>query len=310
MIHRREILQGFFCSGAMLAAGGLPGVLQGPSSLCSPSPAQGPKIKAGEVLEHFLSRSSWVNREKTSDHVLAGDPEQLVDRCLVTWMPTFRALDQMVTRGIQMMICHEPAHWTNKDPRPDVDRVLQEKRQLIADKKLVVIRNHDCWDKWPDIGIPWAWAQFLGFGNKPKEIGANGYQHRYDAEQISVDDLARKIANRCASIGEAAVQVIGDGKKTVSRIGIGTGCGCSITAYQEMGCDCSIVCDDGSCYWSSIQQAEDLGHPVIRVNHGTSEEPGMVTMTRYINENITGLRAEHFPHGSTFRLVGSDRNQT
>jgi hypothetical protein len=62
--------------------------------------------------------------------------------------------------------------------------------------------------------------------------------------------------------------------------------------------------DDGSCYWSFIQGAEDIGHPVIRVNHGTSEEAGMVTMTQYINENIPGLRAEHLPHGCTFRLAG------
>jgi len=29
----------------------------------------------------------------------------------------------------------------------------------------------------------------------------------------------------------------------------------------------------------------------------------MVTMTKYINDNIDGLTAEHLPHGSTFRLV-------
>jgi len=45
-------------------------------------------------------------------------------------------------------------------------------------------------------------------------------------------------------------------------------------------------------------------HPVIRVNHGTSEEPGMVTLTKYINDTLKGVRAEHLPHGSTFTLVG------
>jgi len=41
------------------------------------------------------------------------------------------------------------------------------------------------------------------------------------------------------------------------------------------------------------------------VNHGTSEEPGMATLTEYINANLAGLRAEHLPHGSTFRLVAA-----
>jgi hypothetical protein len=30
----------------------------------------------------------------------------------------------------------------------------------------------------------------------------------------------------------------------------------------------------------------------------------MVTLTEYINAHLPGLRAEHLPHGSTFRLVG------
>lgn len=72
-----------------------------------------------------------------------------------------------------------------------------------------------------------------------------------------------------------------------------------------MGCDCPIVCDDGSIYWKGIQGAEDFAHPVIRVNHGTSEEPGMVTLTRYISDHLR-LQAEHYPHGSTFRLVGGE----
>ncbi len=74
-----------------------------------------------------------------------------------------------------------------------------------------------------------------------------------------------------------------------------------------MGCQCSIVCDDGSRYWADIQWAADAGHAVIRVNHGTSEEPGMVTLTRYINETL-GLQAELLAHGSTFRLVGGENH--
>lgn len=54
-----------------------------------------------------------------------------------------------------------------------------------------------------------------------------------------------------------------------------------------------------------FQRAGDAGHLAIRVNHGTSEEPGMVTLTQYINDHLEGLQAEHLLHGSTFRLVGA-----
>ena len=138
----------------------------------------------------------------------------------------------------------------------------------------------------------------------PAAVGARGYQHRYDIAPTPLDEFAARVAWRAAALGEPFVQVVGDGGQPVSRIGIGTGCGCDIRTFQAMGCDASIVCDDGSCYWSVIQRAADEGHPVIRVNHGTSEEPGMVTLTDYLNRHLPGLAAEHLPHGSSFRLVG------
>jgi len=262
-------------------------------------------MKVQDILEHFLSRADWVCREATVDRVIAGDPTLDVDRCLVTWMPTSRALQEMVRRGLTLMICHEPTFWNHRDERPAADAAIREKLAIIERYGLVIVRNHDAWDRWPDVGIPWAWAKFLGFAGKPACVGGDGYQHRYDVQATTLDALAARMAARCREIGEPQVQVTGDGGMRVSRIGLGTGCGCDIGEFGRMGCDCSIVCDDGSCYWAGIQRAEDTGHGVIRVNHGTSEEPGMVTLTQYINEHLP-VRAEHLPHGSTFRLVGSE----
>jgi len=260
-------------------------------------------MKAGEILEHFLSCAEWVDRRTTVDRIIAGDPETEVDRCLVTWISSFGALRETVNRGFRLLICHEPTFWNHRDDCANDDPRAQEKLRFVNDNGIVILRNHDCWDRWPDVGIPWAWARFLDLQGAPKVIGAKGYQHRYDVNPVPLKVFARQVAKRCASIGEPLVQVTGNLSQPVSRIGIGTGCGCAIGTYQDMGCDCSVVCDDGSCYWADIQRAQDFSHPVIRVNHGTSEEPGMITMTDYITEHLEGVRAEHLPHGSTFRLV-------
>jgi hypothetical protein len=98
--------------------------------------------------------------------------------------------------------------------------------------------------------------------------------------------------------------VVGDGDQLVSKVGIGTGCACDPLIFQQIGCDVSVVCDDGVYYWQSLQCSADSGHPFIRVNHGTSEEPGMVTLTQYVNETFPDVEAEHLPHGACFRLVG------
>ncbi len=264
-------------------------------------------MKISAILDHFLSRADWLDRSTTVDRIIAGDPDTDADHCLVTWMPSCKALRFMVDRGFRLLICHEPTFWNhlNDQPGPD-DRMGRDKMAYIRDHGLVILRNHDCWDRWPEVGIPWAWAEYLGLGNRPARVSPDGYHHRYDIDPMPLAAFARQVANRCRDIGEPMVQVTGDASQTVSRIGIGTGCGCDIPTYQNMGCDCSIVCDDGSCYWEGIQKAEDGGHPVIRVNHGTSEEPGMVTLTEYINTYLDGMRAEHLPHGSTFQLIGAD----
>ncbi len=263
-------------------------------------------MRVREILEHFLSRADWVDRETSVDRVIVGDAEADVDRCLVSWMPSLKALRHTVGRGMRLLICHEPTFWNHRADRATEDPVSQEKLAYIRDHELVILRNHDCWDKWPKVGIPWAWAGFLGLGNQPKTVSEDRCHHRYDIKLVPLEAFARHVAERCESLGEPLVQVIGDGSQLVSRIGIGTGCGCDIPTYQAMGCDCSVVCDDGSSYWADIQRAEDSSHPVIRVNHGTSEEPGMVTLTAYINANIEGIRAEHLPHNCTFRLVGAN----
>jgi single-stranded DNA-specific DHH superfamily exonuclease len=100
------------------------------------------------------------------------------------------------------------------------------------------------------------------------------------------------------------IEVTGDPEQLVSKIGVGTGCGCNVFTYLDMGCDLCVVCDDGISYWQQVQYAQDRGIPVICVNHATSEEPGMVTLTGYINEHIEGVRAQYLPQGCRFELTG------
>ena len=266
-------------------------------------------IRARDVLEHFVSRSPWANREYAVDRVVIGDGEKAFDKCLVTWMPSFAAVRTAIERGYGLLVAHEPVFYDHNNDRPESygERfdVVAKKVEYINKHGLTIIRLHDSWDLWPEIGVPWAWADFLGFGTKPDAVNDCRSQLRFDVAPRTLGELARQVATRCAAINEPAVQVTGDLSQTVAKIGVGTGCGCDLAVFWNLGCDCSIVCDDGSSYWDRIQIAEDSARPVIRVNHGTSEEPGMMTLTKYINENLEGLRAELLPHGATFRLVGA-----
>jgi len=263
-------------------------------------------MNAIEINRHFLEQADWVDPEKTVDRVIIGDPDKEVRRVLVTWIASFEAVRVAVGRSSDMLMTHEPTFWVHANELANIEDsdIARDKRGFIEQNGLVILRNHDVWDRMPQVGIPWAWARFLGLGDEPVAQGAAGYQHRYDIEPTTLDELAAHVAERTATLGEPAVQVVGDGDRPVVKVGIGTGCCARIPEFQAMGCDVAVVCDDGSCYWRDIQRAADQGFPVIRVNHGTSEEPGMATLTAYVNEHLPGVEAEHLPHGSCFRLVG------
>jgi len=266
-------------------------------------------MKAIDILNHFISRAHWVTPDNTVDHILLGNSKVDVHRVMVTWISSLHAIRAAVKEEMDMLITHEPTFWGDVDQWnpsdcPQNTKIGRIKRQFIKESGLIIMRIHDVWDRFPQIGIPWAWAKFLDLGTTPTVISANGYQHRYDINPITVNVLAQRIAEKTKKIGEPFVQVGGDGSLQVSKIGIGTGCICNISRFQEIGCDVSVVCDDGSCYWKNLQHAMDSNYPFIRVNHGTSEEPGMITLSKYINDNFDDVKAKYFPHGCCYRLVG------
>lgn len=271
-------------------------------------------MTVNDIRKHFLSIGDWVDPETTVDRIIIGDPSTDVRRVAVTWMSTFEALRAAVARGCQLVITHEPTFWVHAnevatvegwDPSTVKRQAADRKRRYIEEHNLVIMRVHDAWDGMPEIGIPWAWARHLGFAGKPAAVSAVSYQQRYDIDPVPLDELARRVAAKTAALGEPAVQVVGPPDQVVSKVGLGTGCYCNLPTFHDLGCDVSIICDDSNWYWEDIQFAADNDHGIIRVNHGTSEEPGMVTLTDYINRNLRGVTAEHLPHGSTFRLVGS-----
>lgn len=261
-------------------------------------------MQARHILEHFLSRSPWVDRHGTVDRIIVGEPEADVTRCLVAWMPSVSAVHAAIEWGADLLMCHEPTFWSHRDDRPR-DHCAASKLELIERSGLVVVRNHDCWDRWPELGIPWAWARFLGLRARPARVSASGYQHRYDVAPTPFGEFARRVAGCTSQLGAPMIEATGDPGQTVGRIGIGTGCACAVFSYLEMGCDCCIVCDDGVSYWRDVQYAADLRVPVICVNHGTSEEPGMATLARYVDAAFPDLTAEHLHQRCPFRLVGA-----
>lgn len=269
-------------------------------------------MTANQIRQHFLERSPWVpDWDKTWDNIIVGDGNREVKRILVTWQSTLASIRKAVDEGYDLLITHEPTYWGYSDQKErelyfenDPSFVVpQEKLDLLA-SGITVLRIHDTWDRFPEVGIPYAWANFLGLSGTP-QIGRDGYVLCFDVPAKPAHEWARAIAAKTAALGEPLVQFVGDENRMVSRIGIGTGCLGSPNDYMRLGCDLGVLCDDSTWYWAGMACAVDANFPIVRVNHRVTEEPGMESLAAYLRHEL-GLTADYFCEGCTFKLIGAN----
>lgn len=270
-------------------------------------------MKAIDLL-NSLRESSNYKPQNTVDTVIIGNPEKEITRILTTWICSMNAVRAAIDGGYDAIVTHEPTFYFHRNELENLKAledgsVMKEigliKKKAIEEAGLVVIRIHDSWDIRPQYGMGDTWARTLGFG-EPAAYASDGFQRRYDIAPIKLDDLARLIASKTAALSEPLVQVIGDGDKLVSKVCLGPGYASTVQMGREMGCDVNIMCDDGSLFWMDIQCAVDMEYPIIRINHGTSEEPGSAMIARFINEHFDGIHANHFTHKPYYRMVGQE----
>jgi len=279
-------------------------------------------MKAKELHEYMRSIGKWVDWEHTVDKFLAGNPNVEVKGIAVSWMPTFPNLKKALKNGCNLFVTHEPLYTVtiNDDGKviggtPFIDPHLREIRKRIFDKNdvwvkkqkwlektgMTVYRCHDFWDDFPEIGIHGAWADWLGLSGEPVE--ERRFYEVHEFKEMTLGDLANMILERVRLLGQETVHVIGDLKKRVSRIAIGTG---AITNYREMSsmqADVLLLTDDGTRLWESGQWAIDSETPLIIVNHSTSEEPGMITLSRYIQKIFPEIPVMHIPTGCIYKAL-------
>ena len=263
-------------------------------------------VRVQDIFDYMHRTATWVDWNNTVDGVIVGNAAAAVTQAGVAWIPSMDALREAVRMGCQLFMTHEPTLYSHKD---ELDHMAEwpgaeDKRRFIQDNGLTVLRNHDTWDGMPEVGIPWSWAAFLGLHGEP--FARTRHLQVYPVSQMTLEELAVKVAERTALIGEPTVQMIGDPDQMVTRVGVGTGCGCSPLEYRRMGADAGIVCDDGTTYWQVIQWAADQDFGIVRVNHCTSEEPGVAAMAKHFSEQFPQVHFNHIRQGCRFRLMSTE----
>jgi len=263
-------------------------------------------VNTNDIREYLLSHSPWVDHNRTVDTVKAGDPNREIHTVGVGWMATIYNLRAAHELGCELFITHEPTFWEHAAPeqkRRSVEPGLTKQR-FLDETGMVVLRAHDTWDNWPEIGIRDSWARGLGLTNFIAQ-DATRWHAVYQIEETTLEEFARYIASRVKVLGEDSVRVIGDPQMRVSRPSLGVGCGGPDTDMIELGSDVLIVCYDGASYWAARERFAELGVGVITVEHGTSEMWGLENLAQHLAETFPELEVHYLDqHPKPWTVMG------
>ena len=257
-------------------------------------------MKANEIREHFREVGHWVDWDNTCDQFLHGDRNMEVKGIATAWIPTNKCLKKAFDRGLNLFITHEPAFYHGYQGTTTRKQLVQKKKDLLDELNITLLRCHDTWDRMPEVGIPDAWATFLGFETEERPV--HSYYKICLLRNISVEETANRTLEKVRSLGQDTVLIFGDRQKKVNRMAVGTGAITNLPKMYDLNADLILATDDGMNFWDGGLWAKDLELPLLIVNHCTAEKPGMQAMAKYLIEEFPEVPVEYldveFPYSS------------
>ncbi|MCX6567960.1 MAG: Nif3-like dinuclear metal center hexameric protein [Candidatus Aminicenantes bacterium] len=312
MERRRFIhLAGVASAGALFPNAGT-----GPSlrPLDGPSSAEGRILRAKDVAARLRSLVSVT--EPSVDRIVIGDPETEVANIGTAWLPYWETCRQAVRDGVNTLVVHEPTfytHWDLDEKSADLFaasaagkeaylKAVREKKDWILTNKLVVIRCHDVLDKVGKFGIPHAFGRWLGFA-EGDIVRSKPYYNVYRIEPKPAVEVARSIARKLADLRQPGVAFYGDGSRLVDSVGVGTGCFSDPIEFMDLAPGLFIAIDDVVRTWTQTVFARDTGHPLVVINHGTSEEAGVRLLSEHLGKTYPERKVFHYAQGCGYEWV-------
>lgn len=241
------------------------------------------------IREYLLTHSAWVNREKTVDTIKFGDPDKVVKKAAVCWYASIETLRKAYEAGCDLVITHEPTFWEHaaSEQAWRAKGPGMAKCALLEQSGMTVLRVHDTWDQWPEVGIRDSWAAFLKLGTCVYTSKETRYYGVYEVQEQTLRMFAQHVANCILPLGEDSAQVIGDPNRRIKKVAIGVGCATPEEDCIQAGADVVICCYDGAGYWNLRERLHESGAAVITLEHGSTEMPGL--------ENLAGHLREVYP---------------
>jgi len=265
-------------------------------------------LYARDIHAHLRSVGTWVDWEggTTCDGFKHGSPDTAVNGIAVAWQSSLSALRQARDLCCNLFITHEPTFYAHMDDDTSwrLTEPAQRKIAFLDREKMVVYRCHDVWDIFPRLGIVDAWSEFLGLG---QPVATARYYNLHEVPPTTAWELTHRIALAVSSLGEQAVQILGTKWQMVRRLAVGTGAITDVRKMVELGADVLLTTDDGTTLWRDAAWLEDLGLPMIMVNHRTAEIPGLLRLVEYLQQQFPGVPVHFVGSKCSYEIYATQR---
>ena len=318
-MKRRQFIRvaGLASAGTLLPAANTDAL----SSLRDPTrKAGGESLKAKDVAAYLRSISSVT--EPSVDRIVIGDRETEVGSIGTAWLPDWDTCRQAVRDGVNLLVVHEPTfytHWDLDEKSGDFYaaapagkeayiQAVDAKKKWILENKLVIIRCHDVLDKVDGFGIPHAFGEFLGY-KKADIIRSRLYYNVYRQEPKPAIEVAQAIARKLTDFRQPGVAFYGDKKRLVDSVGVGTGCYSDPIEFLDLAPGLFIAIDDVVRTWTQTIYAKDTGHPLVVINHGTSEEAGVRLLAEHLRKAYPDRTVIQYAGGCTYDWITARKAQ-
>lgn len=231
-------------------------------------------VNSQAIHNHFQAMPDW--RRRNNDGWLYNSQYQNVQisRVAVGWMATLEAVRQANQLGCQLLITYGPLY-AGSSNHP----AAREKRDVLDSSRMVVLRLHDVWERYPAVGTRDSLRAFLQL---------DPVRRNSDPASVSVHAVtpqsalawAQHVADRFRTLGVGAVELVGNKAKPIALFAIGDGLDRDARAMMLQGADAGLIKEFQR--WRELWWAIDNNFPVIIVDHQAADLPGVRNLKLYI----------------------------
>ncbi|GAB3783859.1 hypothetical protein GCM10028818_42440 [Spirosoma horti] len=249
--------------------------------------ASPPVLTVGQVIDRVKANVGIPWREQTVDNLIAGTPELPVKGVAVTMMATLDVLQRAASKGLNMVITHEPTYYSHQDRTEPVqqDSLYQLKRDFIQQKGMAVFHFHDHWHGRRPDGIATGMIRELGW-----ETNNDSQNPRLFT--FPETSLARFAQGMSTKLGIRTMRVIGDPQMPIRRVMASWG-NVSLMPGVPYLAQADVLVVGETHEWELVEYVQDAitsgqKKALIILGHLISEQAGM----KYCAEWLKGFIAE------------------